>query len=68
MAFTEDDLSRIEKAIAKGVRVVQFADRRVEYGSMPDLLRARSEIQRALATMEGSRPRIIRYAHGGKGV
>lgn len=71
MAYTQTDLARIEKAIAKGERVVWFGDRRVEYRSIDELRKAREDIKRELAgtdTAATPRPRQVRLHHAGKGV
>lgn len=71
MAYTQADLTRIEKAIAKGERVVWFGDRRVEYRSIDELRKAREDIQRELAGPANGnppRPRQVRVFHAGKGV
>lgn len=49
MPFTTADLAAIEAVIAKGELVVQYSDRRVEYRSITDLLKARDVINDALA-------------------
>lgn len=68
MAFTQDDLDRIERAIARGERSVRYSDgRSVEYRSMDDLMVARGEIQRALAVATKPRPRAHLLYHRGKG-
>lgn len=48
MSWTLQDLERVEAAIAKGVRVVEYSDHRVEYHSIDQLKIARTEIRRAL--------------------
>jgi hypothetical protein len=48
MAWTSSDLAAIEKAIASGELSVQFADRRVQYRSIDELLKARDIIKAAL--------------------
>ncbi|WP_375592190.1 phage head-tail joining protein [Chitiniphilus eburneus] len=68
MAFTADQLARLEAAIAKGERVVQYDGRRVEYRTIDELIRARDEIRAALASQDGPRSRVIRLYHAGKGV
>ena len=58
MAFTTDDLTRIERAIAKGERRVTFSDRTVEYRDIADLLKARDAIKTAISHETGTRRRI----------
>jgi hypothetical protein len=70
MAYTQTDLARIEKAIAKGERVVWFGDRRVEYRSIDELRKAREDILRELGGADPAakpRPRQARVFHAGKG-
>lgn len=52
--FTPEQLAAIRTAIARGERVVQFADRSVTYRSMEELLAAEARIEEALRT---ARPR-----------
>ena len=54
MAWTTSDLTAIETAIASGELSVQFADRRVQYRSMEELLQARAIIKEAIAQAGGS--------------
>lgn len=60
MAFTADDLDRINRAIASGQRRVTFGDRTVEYRDVSEMLRAKSEIQKDLAGAV-QRTRVMRY-------
>lgn len=55
MAFSSVDLDAVRKAIARGERVVQFADRSVTYRSIDELLQAEAHIAQSLNT--GSRPK-----------
>lgn len=48
MAYTADDLAAIRRAIATGERTVQYADRRVEFRSMSELMAAEKNIAAAL--------------------
>lgn len=50
MGFTNTQLEAVQRAIAKGEKVVQYADRSVTYRSMEELLQAEARIKRALAT------------------
>lgn len=49
MAFTSDDLDAIERAIATGELEVEYADRRVRYRSMEELIKARDLILNKLS-------------------
>lgn len=48
MAWIQDDLDRIKRAIAQGVRRVQFKDRLIEYNSISEMLIAREAIEKDL--------------------
>lgn len=50
VAFTQTQLDAIDAAISKGELVVQFADRRVQYRSIHELLQARAVIEAAVNT------------------
>lgn len=49
MAWTADDLARVETAIARGERQIIFRDRSVVFKSTEELLKARQAIKAALA-------------------
>lgn len=69
MAYTEQDLQAVRKAIAGGYLEVQYGDKRVRYRSLSELERAASIIQADLNRQAGrSRSRIVRLRHAGKGV
>jgi hypothetical protein len=44
MAWTENDLVVLEKAIAQGATRVKYADKEVEYRSLQDMLIIRQQI------------------------
>ena len=67
MAFTQDDVVRIERALAKGEHIVRFADRIVEYRSVQELIEARDRMLNELSKVGGRRARIVRLFHAGKG-
>lgn len=68
MAFTQDDVVRIERALAKGERIVRFADRTVEYRTVQELIEARDRMLMELAQTGSRRARLVRLFHAGKGV
>lgn len=69
MAYTEQDLRAVMKAIAGAQLEVQYGDKRVRYRSLDELERARTLIQRDLDRQAGrNRSRIVRLRHAGKGV
>ena len=41
MSFDQTDLDKINDALVRGERVVQFADRKVEYRSVSEMMRVR---------------------------
>lgn len=49
MAFSTDDLSAVDAAIARGEQRVTYADRTVEYRTVEDLLKAKRLIEAELA-------------------
>ena len=67
MAFTQKHLDAIERAIARGEKVVRYSDRTVEYRTVDELLKAREEIRTSLTSAAGPRSRVVRLYHGGKG-
>jgi hypothetical protein len=69
MAFTADDVARLEKAISRGVLRVQFSDRLVQYDSLKAMRDARREMLSEIATAAGNRPRrVIRLTQRGTGL
>lgn len=68
MAYTQKHLDAVEAAIARGEKIVRYADRTVEYRSVNELLQARDVIRTSLASAAGTRSRVVRLCHGGKGL
>ena len=69
MAYTDSDLQALERAIATGERMVQFADRSVEYRSIDELIRARDEVRRSIAPQRAPLSgRTWAAVQGGKGL
>lgn len=50
MAYTSDDLARVQRAIAQGATTVRYADRAVEFRSMAELVKLEAYITRQLAS------------------
>jgi hypothetical protein len=48
VAFTDAQLTALDAAIAKGELIVEFADRKVQYRSIEELLQARAVIAASL--------------------
>lgn len=55
MAWTQTDLDKLDRAIAKGQLKVRFADRQVEYQTTDDLLKARAAISAELSAQSSGR-------------
>jgi hypothetical protein len=55
MAYTEDQLTALEIALARGEHRVTFADKTVEYRSVEDLKAAIREVKRGLKITNLSR-------------
>ena len=68
MAYTQKHLDAVERAIARGEKVVRYTDRTVEYRSIDELLKARDVIRTSLTEVAGPRSRVVRLYHGGKGL
>lgn len=49
MAWSADDLARLERAIARGVLRVEYQDRTVQYQSLADMMRLRTQMRAELA-------------------
>ncbi|MBH3358793.1 phage head-tail joining protein [Pseudomonas guariconensis] len=68
MAYTPAQLAAVERAIARGERIVRYSDRTVEYRSVDELMKVRDQIRTELAQAAGPRSRVVRLYHGGKGL
>lgn len=53
MAWTQNDLEQIEKAIATGARRVRYQTHEVEYQSLGDMIRVRNMIKGELSESAG---------------
>jgi hypothetical protein len=61
MPYTQDDLQRLQTALARGEQRVSFQDKTVVYRSVDELQAAIREVQRSLDTQRGTaRKRQIR--------
>lgn len=61
MAVTQDDLDKLDAAIASGAKKVKYRDREVEYQSTDEMLKARTWMSTQLAaTSGGSGERVQR--------
>lgn len=68
MAYTQSDLDRIKRAIARGEMEVRQGDRMVQFRSVDDLLKVQRAIEDELASMSGgpsrSRSSLLRSRKG----
>lgn len=58
MAWTTDDVAAIEQAIAQGALTVEYADRRITYRSMDDLLKAYRLVKDAVEAASSGSGRV----------
>ncbi|HDS1728174.1 phage head-tail joining protein [Pseudomonas putida] len=68
MAYTKAHLDVVERAIARGEKIVRYSDRTVEYRTVDELIKARDLIRAELVAAAGPRSRVTRVYHGGKGL
>jgi hypothetical protein len=60
MAYTSEQLTALEQALARGEKRVTLGDKTVEYRSVDELKAAIAEVRGALAAAHGVRTRQIR--------
>lgn len=65
MSFTQDQLTKLEAAIASGALEVRYADKTVKYHAMADMLKARDLMRLELGITSSSSGR--KYASTSKG-
>lgn len=69
MAITQQDIDKIDRAIARGESVIRFADRTVEFRSVDELIKAKHAMQEELSKATSPRrSRVTRLYHAGKGL
>ncbi|MPS98668.1 MAG: hypothetical protein E2581_09225 [Pseudomonas sp.] len=68
MAYIKAHLDAVERAIARGEKIVRYSDRTVEYRTVDELIKARDLIRTELTNAAGPRSRVVRVFHGGKGL
>jgi len=68
MAYTKAHLDAVERAIARGEKIVRYSDRTVEYRTVDELIKARDLIRTELTNAAGPRSRVVRVFHGGRGL
>lgn len=57
MAFTQQQITTLESAIAEGTLSVRYADRQVTYQSLAEMRQALAQMRREVAAAAGQRPR-----------
>lgn len=67
MAFSAEQLAALETAAASGKLVVQLGDRRVQYQSLSDLLKAIDTARRDQAAISAASRQTRRYLQHGRG-
>jgi hypothetical protein len=65
MAFTSDQLTALENAIAEGALEVQYSDKRVKYRSLDEMMKIREMMRRDLGVTTSTDNRT--YARFSKG-
>ena len=69
MAFTRDDLARLDAAIASGRLSMRHGDRTHQYQSLDAMMRARKEMLSEIERAEGKRKRrTFRVYQSGTGL
>ena len=69
MALSTDDLDALELAIASGVMIVQYTDKKIQYNSVSDMFKAREFLRRklGLSNQDGQASRIVMTTRKGLG-
>lgn len=66
MAMTEQDIAKLERAIATGARRVRFADREVEYRTLEEMQDILALAQQQVKA-PGQKARVVRLHGAAKG-
>ncbi|MFP4560992.1 MAG: phage head-tail joining protein [Thiohalorhabdus sp.] len=64
MAVSQSDLDELERAIKQGARTVEYADMKVEYRSLNEMLRTRDWMRRELGRAEAGGRVTPKYSKG----
>lgn len=64
MAWTNDDLTKLDKAIASGARVVEYASGKIEYRSLAEMYSIRRKIKVALGLTSSVRRTTVKTSKG----
>ena len=60
MAWTSDDLAKLDKVLASGTQAVEFQSRKITYHGVADLLKLRTEMLNDIAATGTPMTRQIR--------
>lgn len=64
MAWTQSDIDALKDAIKKGVREVQYQDKRVRYNSIDDMLKALRLMEEELGVKKKSGRLLAEHSKG----
>lgn len=64
MAYTQEQLDKLDEAISQGVTRVKYADKEVEYRSLSDMRQIRDLIKQELGLNTGLRRVKVEYSKG----
>lgn len=64
MAYTQEELTALQSAIAQGVKKVKYSDKEVEYRDLNEMYEVLANMQKELGTSNHGR----RYASHSKGI
>ncbi len=64
MAYTQDQLNKLDEAISQGALRVKYADKEVEYRSLDEMMRIRELMRQELGLNTKSRRVPVAYSKG----
>jgi hypothetical protein len=64
MAYTSDDLNTLKAAIAQGVREVEYADKKITYRSLDEMLKIQRLMEKELGLNNGGGRVIADFSNG----
>ena len=59
MAFSLEQLEKLEEAIAQGAREVWYGDKRIQYNSLDDMLKLRDTIKAELGLTKNKTTKVV---------
>lgn len=63
-SWTQDDLNKLEKAMASGIQEVEYSTGKVKYRSLAEMQTARRLIRKALGLSKGIRRLNVKTSKG----